>query len=122
MLRLLEEKESINVVSDQYGSPTYAADLASAIMSIVEKKEDHSQAGIYNYCNAGETTWYEFAKAIKKYIKSKCAISPVPTAEYPTQAKRPRYSVLDTTKIKSVFDITIPKWKDSLHTCLSFLT
>ncbi|MDB5199859.1 MAG: rfbD [Chitinophagaceae bacterium] len=123
MLRLLTEKESINVVNDQYGSPTYAGDLAAAIMMIVEKGDsENSQTGIFNYCNSGVTTWYEFARAIKKYIKSKCAINPIASSQYPQPAKRPQYSVLDTTKIKETFGITIPKWKDSLHTCLSFLS
>lgn len=122
MLRLLKEKESINVVSDQYGSPTYAADLAAVIMTIIEKENgDHSQTGIFNYCNAGVITWYEFAKAIKKFIKSKCTVNPIPTSAYPTTAKRPQYSVLDTAKIKETFGITIPNWKDSLHACLSVL-
>jgi dTDP-4-dehydrorhamnose reductase len=122
MLRLMKEKESINVVNDQYGSPTYAADLASAIMQILEKENtDHSHTGIFNYCNEGVVTWYEFAKAIKKYIKSKCIINPIPSSAYPTIAKRPHYSVLDTTKIKDTFGINIPNWKDSLQNCLSFL-
>ena len=123
MLRLLKERESINVVNDQYGCPTYAADLAGVIMTIIEKENgDHSQTGIFNYCNEGKTTWYEFAKAIKKYIKSKCAIEPVPSSAYSVQAARPKYSVLDTTKIKETFGITIPNWKDSLNACLSLLT
>ena len=122
MYGLLQEKETINVVNDQYGCPTYAADLAEAIMTIIEKENgDHSKTGIFNYCNEGAITWYEFAKAIKKYIKSKCTINPIPSSEYPVAAKRPRYSVLDTTKIKESFGITIPNWKDSLQTCLSFL-
>jgi dTDP-4-dehydrorhamnose reductase len=122
MVRLLKEKESINVVNDQYGCPTYAADLAIAIMTIIEKETgEHSHAGIFNYCNEGVVTWYEFAKAIKKYIKSKCAIEPIPSSAYPTAAKRPRYSVLDTSKITGTFGITIPGWKDSLHACLSLL-
>lgn len=122
MLRLFKEKESINVVSDQYGCPTYAGDLAAAILTILEKNSENAHAGIFNYCNAGETTWYDFARAIKKILKSKVDINPVSTASYPTRAKRPQYSVLDTTKITSTFDLTIPKWKDSLQTCLSFLT
>ena len=123
MYRLLKEKDSINVVNDQYGCPTYAADLAEAIMTIIEQDTgDHSPSGIFNYCNKGVTTWYEFAKAIKKSIKSKCIINPVPSSEFPTAAKRPQYSVLDTTKIRETFGITIPGWKDSLQTCLSFVS
>ena len=123
MLRLLKEKESINVVNDQYGCPTYAADLAEVIMTIVEKQNDeHSSSGIFNYCNEGVISWFDFAKEIKKFIKSKCKINPITSAEYPTSAKRPQYSVLDTTKIKETFGIVIPDWQDSLRTCLSFLT
>ena len=123
MLRLLSEKESINVVNDQYGCPTYAADLAEAIMTIVEEENnEHSPSGIFNYCNEGIITWYEFANEIKKISKSKCAINPIPSSAYPVPAKRPQYSVLDTTKIKETFNVAIPNWKDSLYTCLSFLT
>lgn len=123
MLRLLNEKESINVVSDQYGSPTYAADLAAAIMTIIEKENSgHLHPGIFNYCNSGETTWYGFAKAIRKYTKSNCIVNPIPTSEYPTRARRPQYSVLDTTMIRRTFDPGIPDWKVSLHVCLSLLT
>ncbi|MBA3674855.1 MAG: dTDP-4-dehydrorhamnose reductase [Chitinophagaceae bacterium] len=122
MLRLLKEKETINVVSDQYGCPTYGADLAAAIMTIINKEDEGSPAtGIFNFCNEGIITWYDFAKAIKKFIKSNCTISPIPSSEYPMPAKRPQYSVLDTTKIKNTFDITIPKWKESLHKCLEIL-
>ena len=71
--------------------------------------------------DAGVVTWHEFAKAIKKFIKSKCSINPIPTSAYPLPAKRPQYSVLDTTKIKKTFGIIIPNWKDSLHKCLSLL-
>ena len=123
MLRLLKEKQKINVVSDQYGCPTYAADLAEVIMKVIDKDDNgHPVSGIFNYCNAGKISWYEFAKAIKKHIKSKCEIDPIPSFEYPVPAKRPQYSVLDTTKIIDTFGIHIPNWKTSLHQCLSFLT
>ncbi len=122
MLRLLGEKESINVVSDQYGSPTYAADLAEAIMTIIEKENaEHSPSGIFNYCNKGVISWYEFANAIKDYIQSNCSVNPIPASAYPTPAKRPQYSVLDTTKIKATYGVAIPNWKDSLQKCLAFL-
>lgn len=123
MVRLMQEKESINVVNDQYGCPTYAADIAGVIMTMIDKQDDGSpQHGIFNYCNEGVTTWYDFAKAIKKHIKSKCIVNPIPSSQYPTPAKRPHYSVLDTAKIKETFGIVIPDWKDSLHKCLSFIT
>jgi dTDP-4-dehydrorhamnose reductase len=123
MLQLLREKETINVVNDQCGRPTYAADLAEAVMTIVDKESnEHSPSGIFNYCNEGVITWYQFANEIKNMIKSKCNIIPVPSSQYPTPAERPQYSVLDTTKIKATFNVAIPNWKDSLHKCLSFLT
>ena len=119
MLRLMEEKEEINVVSDQFGSPTYAADLASVIMELVEKMEKGiSYSGIYNYCNEGTTNWYEFAKEIKKATNLDCAINPVPTSAYKTAAQRPQYSVLNTGKIREILDEDIPNWKDSLLKCI----
>jgi dTDP-4-dehydrorhamnose reductase len=123
MLRLFKERQSVNVVSDQFGSPTYAANLAEVILSIIEKgNADGDKAGIYNYCNEGVITWFDFAAEIKKYLKSNCKINPIPTSQYPTPAKRPHYSVLQTSKIKSTFNIQIPNWKVSLHECLSNLT
>ncbi len=119
MLRLLKEKESINVVDDQYGCPTYAADLASVIMKIVERKDKASFAGIFNYCNEGVISWCGFAQEIKKIINSKCIVNPITTLQYPTPAKRPQYSVLDTSRIKETFQISIPEWQVSLQKCLS---
>jgi len=122
MLRLLNGKPGINVVSDQYGCPTFAANLAEVIMAIVkEDNNDYSYTGVFHYCNAGTTTWYDFASEIKKFIKSKCSINPIPSSQYPVAAKRPQNSVLDTTKIKETFGITIPNWKDSLKQCLLLL-
>ncbi len=120
MLRLLKEKESISVVNDQFGCPTYAADIAITIMAIVENENTNQpHTGIFNYCNEGITTWFDFAAAINKIIKGKCIINPITTLQYPTPAKRPQYSVLDTTKIKETFQIAIPEWKVSLQKCLS---
>lgn len=119
MLRLFNEKESINVVNDQYGCPTYAADLAQIIMSFIDGTENGNQYnGIVNYSNAGITTWFDFALAIKEFVNSNCKIFPVPTSQYPTPAKRPPYSVLDTSKIKKMLNINIPSWQESLHKCL----
>ena len=119
MLRLMKERESIAVVNDQYGSPTYAADLAGAIMVVIEKYPAfHFPFSIFNYCNEGVTTWYDFAVAIKELLPSNCTVKPIPTSQYPTPASRPRYSVLDTALIKSSFGITIPGWKESLQRCL----
>ncbi len=123
MLRLFKEKESINVVNDQYGSPTYAADLAEIIMSFIEHPEHNADySGIINYCNSGVTTWFNFATAIKEYINSSCKINPVITSQYPTAAKRPHHSVLDTSKITNMLKKDIPFWKDSLQRCLYLLT
>jgi dTDP-4-dehydrorhamnose reductase len=130
MLRLMKERDSINVVNDQCGRPTYAADLANAILKIVEQKsKGKSQnskndliGNIFNYSNDGDViTWYDFAVAIKELSGSKCMVNPIPTTQYPTPAKRPQYSVLDTAKIKATFNIQIPQWKDSLQQCLSLL-
>lgn len=120
MLRLMSEKESISVVSDQVGCPTYANDLAEVIMKIISENED-PVGGIYNYSNSGVISWYEFALAIKEISGSNCFVNPVSSSEYPTPAKRPNYSVLDTTKIQEVFNIEIPFWKDSLEKCISLL-
>jgi len=124
MLRLMKEKESINVVSDQRGCPTYAADLAAAIMQIVTKRTTNNEqhtTGIFNYSNSGITNWYEFALAIKELSGSNCMVNPIPTSQYPTPAKRPQYSVLDTSKIQQTFGIIIPEWIDSLKKCLAIL-
>ena len=117
----MKEKESINVVSDQFGCPTYAADLATAIMQIITSNQSKINPGIYHFSNAGITNWYEFAVAIKTLTGSSCVVNPITTAAYPTAAKRPAYSVLDITKIKSTFGITIPAWEESLKKCLDLL-
>ena len=120
MLRLMKEKESINVVADQFGSPTYAADLAHAIMKIIDH-ENIAANGIFNYCNSGVISWYDFAMAVKNISNSTCAVIPIPTSQFPTPAKRPQYSVLDTAKIKSIFNVEIPAWELSLKKCLEDL-
>lgn len=115
MLRLMNEKNEISVVNDQVGSPTYAADLAEAIMQIAGKW----QPGIYNYSNDGVISWYEFALAIKEITGGTCKINPVSTTEYPTPARRPAYSVLDKTKIQKTFGIKLKNWKESLAACIA---
>ena len=122
MLRLMKERESINIVNDQRGCPTYAADLAKAIMQIIDQSSVFSgRSSVFNYSNSGNITWYEFAVAIKELTGSKCVVNPIPTSQYPTPAKRPQYSVLDTSKIQQAFNISIPGWEDSLKKCLSIL-
>ena len=122
MLRLFKEKTAINVINDQYGCPTYAADLASIIIQFIKKAEEGlSFSGIYNYCNEGIISWFDFASAIKDLKNTNCIINPVSTDSYKTIAKRPSYSVLDTSKIKNDLGITIPNWKDSLEKCIQLL-
>jgi dTDP-4-dehydrorhamnose reductase len=122
MLRLMKDKESINVVSDQQGCPTYAADLAKAIMEIIEHSGTAENAsGVFNFSNKGMINWHQFAIAIKDLSGSTCIVNPIPSSAYPTPAKRPQYSVLDTTKIEQTFNIEIPEWRDSLKTCLQLL-
>ncbi|MBS1916839.1 MAG: dTDP-4-dehydrorhamnose reductase [Bacteroidetes bacterium] len=119
MIRLMKERESLNVINDQTGSPTYAADLAKAILEIIAGKK--FTPGIYNYSNEGEITWYQFAIAIKELTASPCVVHPISTSQYPTPAKRPQYSLLDKAKIKEIYDINIPQWKASLVACISRL-
>jgi len=113
MQRLMQQKESINVVNDQIGSPTYAADLAQAMIDIVEF--NNWIPGIYNYSNEGEISWYEFALTIKELGKYNCNVGGIPSASYPTPAKRPEYSLLDKNKIKAIYNLEIPDYKESLR-------
>jgi dTDP-4-dehydrorhamnose reductase len=116
MSRLMQERDSLNVVNDQIGSPTYAADLAQAIMTILT--HSNWQAGIYNFSNEGEISWYEFALAIKEIGDFDCEISGIPSSAYLTPAKRPQYSLLDKTKIKNTFGVIVPDYKVSLEKCM----
>ncbi|MDD5157892.1 dTDP-4-dehydrorhamnose reductase [Sulfurimonas sp.] len=117
MLRLGKEKESLSVVYDQVGTPTYARDLAKAILDIVPKIKN-LKVQIYNYSNEGVLSWYDFAKEVMKMAKLDCKINPIETKEYPTPASRPYYSLLNKSKIKSTFNLEMPYWKDSLDDCL----
>lgn len=119
MIRLMTERPAINVVNDQIGSPTYAADLAKAILHIITAP--HFVPGIYNYSNEGEISWYDFALAIHQLIGSNCAVSPIATANYPTPARRPHYSLLDKSLIKKTYDLPIPDWFSSLKACITRL-
>lgn len=122
MLRLFKEKSEISVINDQHGSPTYAADLAKVIMRFITGMEKHeSFSGIVNYCNSGVTTWYDFAQEIQLLSGSNCIIHPTSTASYKTSAKRPLYSVLDTSKIRNWLQLDIPFWKSSLKECVEIL-
>ncbi len=115
MVRLLKERDEISVVADQIGSPTYASDLAFAIIQLIDQPEWEN--GIYNYSNQGAISWYDFACAIKEIKGFDCIVKPITTAQYPTAAKRPAYSVLDTSKIRAR-GIHIPHWRKSLEICL----
>jgi dTDP-4-dehydrorhamnose reductase len=119
MLRLMAERESIGVVADQYGCPTYAADLAAAVMTIIDGKK--YTPGIYHYCNKGVINWHQFALAIRELAQQQCIVNAIHTSNYPTPAKRPAYSALDTATISETFGIKIPEWKESLAVCIAAL-
>lgn len=120
MLRLGKEKEELGVIFDQIGTPTYAAHLAKTILDIIPQIEN-SKVEIYNYSNEGVLSWYDFAKEIMKMAKLNCKIKAIETYQYPTPAKRPHFSLLNKSKIKSKFNLEIPYWKDGLDDCLKRL-
>jgi len=114
MLRLASERKSLSIVNDQIGTPTNAIDLANAILKIVESKTNN-QYGIYNFSNEGQCSWFDFAKKIFEINLVKIDLTPIPTTEFPTPAERPKYSVLDKTKIKTNFGIQIKPWEESIE-------
>ena len=119
MIRLGKERAELGVVFDQIGTPTYAGDLAKAIMTAVEKG---IKPGVYHFSNEGVTSWYDFTKAIHRIAGiTTCKVRPIHTREYPTPANRPHFSVLDKTKIKETYDMEIPYWEESLHKCIEKL-
>ncbi len=120
MLRLGREKTSLGVIYDQIGTPTYAKDLAQAILDILPKL-NNQKTEIYHYSNEGVLSWYDFAKEIMNKAELTCKVIPIETWQYPTPAKRPHYSLLNKSKIKSDYNIEIPYWKDSLNDCLQKL-
>ena len=132
MLRLASERDNLSVVNDQIGTPTNAVDLAEVLMVIIVSSFKFaspvrfhsgqvSSFGIYNFSNEGQCSWYDFANEIFHQKGIKIDLKPIPTSAYPTPAKRPAYSVLDKTKIKSTFDIKINDWQTSLRVCLNLL-
>ena len=124
ILRNAAEKESLKVVFDQTGTPTYAADLAGAIMNIISgviRNQIAMNSGIYNYSNEGVCSWYDFAREIIKESGLTCRVLPVLTKDFPQAAKRPVYSVLDKSKIKENYGLSIPHWRDSMIKCLKLL-
>ena len=120
MVRLMQEKKEISVVNDQYGSPTWAADLASFIVFVIQQENWHP--GVYNFSNAGAITWYDFALEIKSLVYSSCVVHAIPTESYPTPAKRPANSLMSKEKIKQVFGYSPRDWKTSLRECIQALT
>lgn len=119
MVRLMKDRKEISVINDQKGSPTYARDLALAINRIIGFGE--WEPGIYHFSNEGEISWYDFAVAIRRIYNLDCLIHPISTSSYPTPAKRPKYSLLDKTKIKETYRVEVPFWEDSLTKMLSQL-
>lgn len=119
MMRLTSEKEQLNVVFDQVGTPTYAGDLALAIFSIIEASVYAGNEGIYHFSNEGVCSWYDFAVEIAAAAgNTSCRINPCHSSEFPSPVTRPPYSVLDKTKIKNTFDIDIPHWRESMEYCI----
>ena len=121
MLRLASERDSLSVVNDQIGTPTYAVDLAETLVTIIQSSIIHhpSSFGIYNFSNEGQCSWYDFAAAIFHQKGISIDLQPIPTSAYPTPAKRPAFSVLDKTKVKNTFNIEIKEWQTSLSECLN---
>jgi dTDP-4-dehydrorhamnose reductase len=120
MLRLGKERDSLGIIFDQVGTPTYARDLAKTILDILPKVKNESPE-IYHYSNEGVTSWYDFAQTIFELTNISCEVNPITTDQYPTPAVRPHYSLLNKKKIKEHFGISIPYWKDSLKECIELL-
>lgn len=120
MAKLTAERPSLSVVFDQVGTPTYAKDLAALIMKIISERLG-DKTGIYHFSDEGAISWYDFAVEICRLFGNDCVISPCHTSEYPSKASRPKYSVLDKTKVKAAFGISVPHWKTSLEDCVNRL-
>ncbi len=121
MIRLMGERESLTVVNDQTGSPTYAADLAEMILYILQRAEEEQawKTGLYHFSNVGSVTWFDFARAIKRLAGiTGCELLPVSSEEYGAAAVRPAYSVLDHAKVRAAFNVVIPTWEDALERCI----
>jgi len=120
MLRLGADRDKLTVIFDQIGSPTYARDLAKAMLDIIKQKPSEFQ-GIYHYSNEGVCSWFDFAVAIFEIKNINCQTSPIETKDYPTPAKRPHFSLLNKAKIRTAFNLDIPYWRDALKACLELL-
>ena len=119
MMKLGKERDALNVIFDQVGTPTNAADLADSILKILSSEK--FIPGIYHFSNEGVCSWYDFTKAIHRLAEISCDVRPIETKDYPTRAPRPHYSVLNKAKIKTTFDISIPHWEESLTNCIELL-
>jgi dTDP-4-dehydrorhamnose reductase len=119
MMKLGTERDSLNVIFDQIGTPTYAADLADAIMRIISSK--NFVPGIYHFSDEGVCSWYDFTKSIHRLAGITCDVHPIETKDYPARTPRPHYSVLNKAKIKSTYSIVIPHWEESLERCIKIL-
>ena len=125
ILKLAQKNSNLNIVSDQFGAPTYAGDLAQVILKIIKSDKFNAlekESEIYHYSNEGECSWYDFAKEVANISGAKCAISPIKTEDYPTAAKRPRNTSMSNEKISKAFDLKIIFWKDSLKYCMKDLS
>lgn len=116
MLKLGQEREELKVIADQFGSPTYAIDLANVIVNIIEN--NNTSYGLYHYSNLGIATWYDFAKAIFELSGTDVKVIPIPSADYVTNARRPEFSIMDKSKAENTLSLKIPQWHDSLKNCL----
>lgn len=123
MLRLGNERDALNVIFDQVGTPTYARDLAETILNIIHSDSEKNQAlvQIYHYSNEGVCSWYDFSKAIFDIANITCNVNPIMSEQYPTPAKRPYYSILNKEKLKKTYDLQIPYWRDSLEKCIQIM-
>jgi dTDP-4-dehydrorhamnose reductase len=119
MIKLGTERESLNVIFDQVGTPTYAADLADAILCLLSNET--FVPGIYHYSDEGVCSWYDFTKTIHRIAKVTCNVQPIETKDYPARTPRPHYSVLNKSKIKSTYNISIPHWEESLEKCINLI-
>ncbi len=119
MLKLGADRDELNIIADQVGSPTYAIDLADAVLDII--LSDKHEYGVYHYSNEGVTSWYDFAKGIFDISGTDVRVFPIRTSQYPTRATRPAFSVMDKSKIKNTFNLAIPYWRESLAVCIKAL-
>ena len=119
MIKLGSERDELNIIDDQIGTPTYAKDLAEMILFLIENFDKDKLSGLYHFSNDGKASWYDFAVEIFRIKGIECKVNPIPTTEYPTPAERPKYSVMDKSKIKYIFSIALKDWKLSLRRCLN---